>query len=93
MDLKDLALVTVGDIVVLYAHDLLVREEPSVFLQENLLGQPGHAASLNIFVPETFTGQPVWDCVRVRACVEERKKVDVRVFVCVRRGGVVRLSG
>jgi hypothetical protein len=73
-NLEDLALVAVGDIVVLYAHDLLVCEEPPVFLRENLLGPPRPAAGLNVFVPEAFAGQPAWDCVRVRACVEERKK-------------------
>ena len=84
-NLKDLTLVAIGDIVVLYAHDLLVREELPPFLWEDLLGPPGPAAGLNVLVPEAFAGQPVWDCVRVGRCVEERKKVDVRV--CVHRGG------
>ena len=49
-NLEYLALVAIGDIVVLYTHDLLVREEPPVFFQENLLGPPGHAASLSILL-------------------------------------------
>jgi len=82
-DLENLPLIAVGDVVVFDADDLLVGEDPPVFLGRIFLGRPG--------LPEVWTslyrrGSLVSlrgvTLVRVdEFCGAER--VDVRVFVYV----------
>lgn len=53
--MEDFTLIAIGDILILYAHDLFIRKKPAIFLRKKSAWSASARGGNHILVPKLFT--------------------------------------